>query len=66
MRTIRRPSRAQVARAMRAWRTFAAPPERGKTNPLELAGGEGAEGTTQGERSEDAGRHLSILSGSEP
>ena len=59
MRTIRRPSRGQVARAMRAWRTFARPPDPEKETP---AGEAGAEGTQQEERPDIAGPTPPILS----
>lgn len=48
MRTIRRPSRAQVRRALDAWRLLARPPDTGKTNPFGVASGEGAEGEAEG------------------
>lgn len=63
MPTIRRPSRAQVARAIAAWRIFAGrPPTPGKDKAAELGSGaaEGeAEGTGKGDRSTAAPASLS-------
>lgn len=64
MRANRRPSRAQVRRALDAWRLMARPPDPGKTNPFGVASGEGAEGEAEGtDASEVAPRPAQYLSG---
>lgn len=63
MRTYRRPSRAQVRRALDAWRLIARPPDPGNTNPLDVASVEGAEGKAGGtDAPEDARRPAQLLS----